>query len=383
MIFAARPELRAAARARRQAGIGFTFNGYLAILALERIAPDQTMAPPARPNLRQIANSLGLSVTTVSRALKDGPEVNPRTRARVQKAAAKAGYAPNIHGLALRTGRTRTIAAILPLETRAYVADLAKVPLIEGMTLAASENGYALSIFSTGPEEDQLWSLQRLVQSGISDGIIITRMAAKDPRIAFLKERSIPFVAFGRSATKPDYAYIDVDNEGMVRDAATKLIAQKHRRIALQLLTRDDESCEQRLRGYRQALAKAKLPFDPALVGHEEFTMAASESFFESVLDLPIPATALMCSSELGLLGAISALRKRGLVPGRDVGLFVRDNTRLSKYLAVPLLTHFVDLAEAGRLAVDALLRQIEDPGSPLTQIVMSGHFERYRGSDV
>lgn len=116
------------------------------------------MAPPARPNLRQIANSLGLSVTTVSRALKEGPEVHPRTRARVQKAAAKAGYAPNIHGLALRTGRTRTIAAILPLETRAYVADLAKVPLIEGMTLAASENGYALSIFSTGPEEDQLWS---------------------------------------------------------------------------------------------------------------------------------------------------------------------------------------------------------------------------------
>ncbi|MBZ9822224.1 LacI family DNA-binding transcriptional regulator [Mesorhizobium sp. CA4] len=114
-------------------------------------------------------------MTTVSRALKEGPEVHPRTRARVQKAAAKAGYTPNIHGLALRTGRTRTIAAILPLETRAYVADLAKVPLIEGMTLAASENGYALSIFSTGPEEDQLWSLQRLVQSGISDGIIITR----------------------------------------------------------------------------------------------------------------------------------------------------------------------------------------------------------------
>ncbi|TIM68575.1 MAG: LacI family transcriptional regulator, partial [Mesorhizobium sp.] len=160
------------------------------------------MAPPARPNLRQIAASLGLSVTTVSRALKEGPEVHPRTRARVQKAAAKAGYTPNIHGLALRTGRTRMIAAILPLETRAYVADLAKVPLIEGMTLAASENGYGLSIFSTGPEEDQLWSLQRLVQSRMSDGIIITRMMAKDPRIAFLKERSIPFVAFGRSATK-------------------------------------------------------------------------------------------------------------------------------------------------------------------------------------
>ena len=336
------------------------------------------MAPPARPNLRQIATSLGLSVTTVSRALKEGPEVHPKTRARVQKAAAKAGYAPNVHGLALRTGRTRTIAAILPLETRAYLADLAKVPFIEGMTLAASENGYALSIFSTGPEEDQLWSLRRLVQSGISDGIIITRMVAKDPRIAFLKERGIPFVTFGRSTARPDCAYVDVDNEAMVREATKRLIADGHRRIALQLLTRDDESCEQRLRGYTQALKTARLPFDGMLVGHEEFTMAASEAFFDSVLALPNPPTALMCSSELGLLGAVSALRKRNLVPGRDVGLFVRDNTHLSQYLSVPVLAHFVDLAEAGRLAVSALLRQIENPTAPLAQIVLPGHFEHY-----
>jgi LacI family transcriptional regulator len=215
----------------------------------------------------------------------------------------------------------------------------------------------------------------------MSDGIIITRMAAKDPRIAFLKERRIPFVAFGRSAGKPDYAFVDVDNEAMVQEATLKLIAEKHCRIALQLLTRDDESCEQRLRGYRQALARAMLSFDPALVGHEEFTMAASESFFEAVLDLAKPATALMCSSELGLLGAISALRKRHLIPGRDVALFVRDNTHLSKYLAIPVLAHFVDLAEAGRLAVKALLPQIEEPEAAPAQVVMPGRFELYSGS--
>lgn len=336
------------------------------------------MAPSDRPNLRQLATSLGLSVTTVSRALKDGPEVHPQTRARVKKAAAKAGYAPNIHGQALKTGRTRTIAAILPLETRAYVADLVKIPFIEGMTLAAAENGYALSIVSTVPEEDQLWSLQRLVQSGMSDGIIITRMVANDPRVAYLKERRIPFVTFGRSTAQSDCAYVDVDNEAMVREAAAKLIAEGHHRIALQLLIRDDESCEQRLQGYKRALAAAKIPFDPMLVGYEEFTMAASEAFFESVLALPAPATALMCSSELGLLGAVSAMRRRNLSPGRDIALFVRDNTQLSKYLSVPALVHVVDVAEAGRLAVSALLSQIEDPAATLAQIVMPGHFERY-----
>lgn len=335
------------------------------------------MTKSARPNLRQIAADLGLSVTTVSRALKDGPEVHPKTIARVKRAASEAGYAPNFHGQALRTGRTRIIAVILPLETRAYLADIAKVPLIEGMTLAAQEHGYALSVFSTSPEEDPLWSLKRVVQSGISDGVIVTRIAAKDPRIDFLIKSGVPFVTFGRSDLRTDHAYVDIDNEAMARRAVEYLVAEGHRRIALQLLSRDDQSSEMRLSGYRNALAAAGIAFDEALIGHEDFTVSASESLFERMLDLAEPPTALMCANELGLLGAISALRRRSLVPGRDVALFSRDATGITKYLSLPVLAHFVDLSEVGRLAVEGLLRQIDEPRAALVQAVLPGHFER------
>jgi len=333
------------------------------------------MIDRGRPNLRQIAGRLGLSVTTVSRALKDGPEVHPTTIARVKEAAAAAGYAPNFHGQALRTGRTHTIAVILPLETRAYLADLAKVPLIEGMTLAAQENGYTLSIYSTSPEEDRLKSLERLIQSSSSDGVIITRMMAQDARIAFMRQRRIPFVTFGRSDETDGYAYVDIDNESMGFEAATRLIAAGHRRIALQLLSRDDHSSALRLRGYQQALDKAGLPHDPRLVGYDDFTMAASESFFERMLDLSPPPTGLICANELGLLGAISALRKRNLQPGRDVGIVARDNTDICRYLSLPVLAHFVDMAEVGRQIVTALLLQIETPKSPPAQILLRGEF--------
>ncbi|GLS21019.1 LacI family transcriptional regulator [Labrys miyagiensis] len=336
------------------------------------------MGPIETTNLRKIATSLGLSVTTVSRALKDGPEVHPQTIARVKARAAEAGYAPNLHGRALRTGRTRMIVVILPLETRAYLADIAKVPLIEGMTLAAQERGYTLSIYSTTPDEDRLQSLNRLIQSGNCDGVIVTRMTAGDARIAFMRQHNVPFVAFGRSDVAIDYAYVDIDNEGMAREATRRLIAEGHRRIALQLLSRDDQSSAMRLRGYFSSLADADLTQDPSLVGYDDFTMAASEKFFERMLDLPMPPTGLICANELGLLGAISALRKRNLLPGRDVGLVSRDSTGMCKYLALPVLTHFVDMSEVGRLLVDALLRQINDPGAERSHIVLKGQFERY-----
>jgi LacI family transcriptional regulator len=329
-------------------------------------------------NLRQIATSLGLSVTTVSRALKDGPEVHPQTIARVKAKAAEAGYAPNLHGRALRTGRTRMIVAILPLETRAYLADIAKVPLIEGMTLAAQEEGYTLSIYSTIPDEDRLQSLHRLIQSGNCDGVIVTRMTAADTRIALMRQYKIPFVTFGRSDVAIDYAYVDIDNEGMAREATRRLIADGCHRIALQLLSRDDQSSAMRLSGYFSSLADAGLPHDLSLVGYDDFTMAASESFFERMLDLPIPPTGLICANELGLLGAISALRKRNLAPGRDVGLISRDSTGICKYLSVPVQTHFVDMSEVGHLLVNALLRQINDPDAERSHIVLKGQFERY-----
>lgn len=336
------------------------------------------MGPIKTTNLRQIATSLGLSVTTVSRALKDGPEVHPQTIARVKAKAAEAGYAPNLHGRALRTGRTRMIVVILPLETRAYLTDIAKVPLIEGMTLAAQEQGYTLSIYSTTPDEDRLQSLHRLIQSGNSDGVIVTRMTAGDARIAFLRQYKVPFVAFGRSDVAIDYAYVDIDNEDMAREATLRLIAEGHHRIALQLLSRDDQSSALRLRGYFSALADGHLPQDPCLVGYDDFTMAASESFFERMLDLPIPPTGLICANELGLLGAISALRKRNLAPGRDVSLISRDSTGMCRYLALPVLTHFVDMSEVGRLLVDALLHQINDPEAEKPRIVLKGRFERF-----
>ena len=330
------------------------------------------------PNLKQIATELRLSATTVSRALKDGPEVHPQTIARVKEAAARAGYVPNFHGRALRLGQSRTLTAILPLETRDYLSDLLKLPLIEGLTRAAQESGYSLMVHSTMPDEDPQDSLLRVIQTGSSDGIVITRMVSGDPRVKFLLDRGIPFVAFGRTDEDLDYAYVDIDNESIAYEATQALLSGGCRRIALQLLTLEDLCSAMRMEGHRKALEQAGMTVDPELIGHDDFTMSASESWFNRMLDLPDPPTGLICANELGLLGALSALRKRGLAPGRDIQIVVRDNTLMSRYFSVPLNAHVVDIARAGQHLVEALLLQLQAPSTPKTKLLLQATFMRF-----
>jgi LacI family transcriptional regulator len=333
-----------------------------------------------RPNLRRIANELGLSVTTVSRALKDGPEVHPDTIRRVKAAATAAGYVPNLHGRALRTGLTRTLTAILPMETRDYLSDIAKLPLIEGLTIAAQAKGYGLSIYSTTPEEEPQENLRRLIQAGSADGIVITRMVADDPRIPFLLDRKIPFIAFGRSGSPHDYAYVDVDNETIASEATSMLVEKGCRRIALQLLAREDQYSTARKAGYAKAHDRAGLPLDERLIGLEDFTMQASEGWISRLLNLPDPPTGLVCANELGLLGALSATRRKGLTVGRDFHVVVRDNTHICRYLSVPLVAHTVDMVAIGHNLVEGLVRQIEQPDAPRMHCIHTGTVELIGG---
>jgi len=324
------------------------------------------MTEKRRPNLRWLADELGLSMTTVSRALKDREDVHPDTIRRVKAAAEAAGYVPNLHGRALRTGSTRNLIAILPMETREYLADIAKLPLMEGMTVAARERGYTLTVFSTTPEERPQDSLDLVLHSGASDGVIITRMLAEDPRVPYLLERRVPFIAFGRTRLHHEYAYVDIDNERIAYEATSALIGRGCRRIALQLLIPEDQYSAMRLDGYCRAFQDHGLTLDPDLIGHDDFTMDASEHWVGRLFDSANPPTGLVCANELGLLGALSALRRRGLTTSHDFSIATRDNTRIAGHLWAPLVTHTVDMVSVGRALVEGLVDQIENPDAPL-----------------
>ena len=326
-------------------------------------------------NLKQIAAELSLSVTTVSRALKDGPEVHLSTIERVKEVAKRVGYVPNHHGRALKTGKTQTLTAVLPMETRDYLSDLLKLPLIEGMTLAARQRGYSLSIYSTTPDDDPVESVQRLLQARSADGLIITRMVSGDPRVKLLLDQRIPFVAFGRTDLDLAYPYVDIDNEQIAYDATRRLMDKGCRRIALQLLVPEDQASAMRLAGYGRAMAEAGIPIDQALIGHGTFTMELSAAWFDRLLASSDPPTGVACANELGLLGALHALGRRGLVPGRDVHIVTRDNTRLARFLPAKIGVHSVDITDVGHKLIEILESRIANPHEPVATVLLQGRF--------
>lgn len=180
-----------------------------------------------RVNLRTVATRLGLSVTTVSRALKDGPEVNSATIDRVKKTAAELGYRRNLVGLNLRTGKTHAVGLVMPFQRNAEM-NIVVGSLIEGVCDAMRERGYRTTVVPQFPSDDRLSTVRNLVDEGTVDGIILTHTTPQDERVRYLLEVGMPFATFGRTELLSSHPSIDIDHEEIGAAAAARLLDAGH-----------------------------------------------------------------------------------------------------------------------------------------------------------
>ena len=178
--------------------------------------------------LRTVAASLGLSVTTVSRALKEGPEVNRATIERVKAAARSLGYRPNLGGLNLRTGKTHAIGIVLPFERQGEM-NIVVSSLVEGVSRCMKAIGYRTIAVPQLQADDPLTAVRDLVEEGSVDGVIITHTRPQDDRVKYLLEAGMPFVTFGRTELLSIHPSLDIDHEIIGADAARLLLDAGHR----------------------------------------------------------------------------------------------------------------------------------------------------------
>jgi LacI family transcriptional regulator len=150
---------------------------------------DDETSPPGRPTLKTLAFMTGLGVTTVSRALKDAPEIGAETRRRVQLVAKQIGYRPNRAGVRLRTGKTNVISLVLNTEHEimSFVSDI-----IYGVSEVIADTPYHLIVTPYSRSQDPLDPIRYLVETGSADGVIISRTQPNDPRARYMLERGIP-----------------------------------------------------------------------------------------------------------------------------------------------------------------------------------------------
>ncbi len=149
-----------------------------------------------RPTLRTIAFMTGLGVTTVSRALKDAPDIGADTKKRVRLIADQIGYRPNRAGVRLRTGKTNVISLIL--ETSEGVIGFLS-QMVAGVSERLASTNYHLILTPALPGRDPLDAVRYIHDTGSADGVIISRTEPNDRRVRYLIERGLPFAAHGRT----------------------------------------------------------------------------------------------------------------------------------------------------------------------------------------
>ena len=317
------------------------------------------LAPFQRSTLRTLAQELGLSVTTVSRALKDGPEVHPDTVARVKAAAEAAGYRPDWRAVNLRTGRTGVIAVLYYAPAvRDDFGDTSVTMVVEGIGRRLAGTAYMPMVQLVTSVEDGLEHARRIVSEKLADGIIMSGTTPHDARVRLMQEHRFPFVTFGRTEL-PEHPWYDIDNEAAAHDATAWLAAGGRRRIALLAPPTELSFTNQRLDGYRRALAAAGQAFDADLVVNCDLVASSGRAGMAHVLSCADPADAAVCATGILALGALAGIRDAGLVPQRDVALVSRDGARLFEYVDPPLPTCFASSSDAGWALADLILAAI------------------------
>lgn len=190
------------------------------------------IAAQKKGTLKTLAAELGLSITTVSRALTGYSDVAAATRARVIAAAEAADYVPNSAAKMLVTGRSGFVGFLLPLrDTQTFDPFLGEY--IAGLSAGLAQRGRDLFMATVASTQSELTVLQHIVESGRADAMVLTRIAEHDERVDYLVKRGFPFVAHGRTLNHDAYSWIDTDGEQAFSELFAWLYDLGHRSIGL------------------------------------------------------------------------------------------------------------------------------------------------------
>ncbi|TPN05584.1 LacI family DNA-binding transcriptional regulator [Mesorhizobium sp. B2-1-3] len=342
-----------------------------------RTDSDDETSARERPTLKTLAFMTGLGVTTVSRALKDAPEIGAETRRRVQLVAKQIGYRPNRAGVRLRTGKTNVISLVLNTEHEimSFVSDI-----IYGVTEVIADTPYHLIVTPYSRSQDPLDPVRYLVETGSADGVIISRTQPNDPRARYMLERGIPFATHGRTDMGLVHPYHDFDNYAFAAEAVRHLAGLGRRRLALVTPPVGLTYHGHTVNGFADALSEvgaSEVPFNTVSIDHiEQIRMRTAQ-----LMRRDIRPDGIVSSAAAATLAIVAGVEDAGLKLGRDIDVVSKQSSELLHLFRRELLIVNENFRLAGSELARAVLGWIGGaaPGS-LQSLSAPGEVVAYRG---
>ncbi|MCV9996713.1 LacI family transcriptional regulator [Pararhizobium sp. YC-54] len=321
-------------------------------------------SPNERPTLKTIAFMTGLGITTVSRALKDAPDIGAETKERVRLIAAQVGYHPNRAGVRLRTGKTNVISLILNLEEE-FIGLTS--PMVIGVSEILATTQYHLVITPYSGHSDPLDPVRYVLDTGAADGVIISRTEPKDPRVALMMERNFPFGTHGRTEMGLVHPYHDFDNERFAYDAVRMLVERGRRRIMLLQPPRSLTYHIHMRTGFERGLrdfGAASVPFNTVDLDN---SLADIRAACEAVMRAPDAPDGAISGSGGGAVALVAGIEAAGLKLGHDIDIVSKQSNDFLQWLRPEVITLREDFRLAGRELAKAVIARIE--GRPASEL--------------
>lgn len=306
----------------------------------------------AKVGIKDIAAKAGVSIATVSHALRNPGRVSPATRTKVLEAAEEVGYTPNNLAVSLRTSRSGNIVAIIP-----DVADSYNSGIIKSIEKVAHSRGYSVLLGDTQGSERREREFAAMTRSRQADGIILMshRLPFDLGNGASLED--LPPLVNGSEFTGHEgIPTVSIDNVQAAADATTHLIEYGHRDIAVITGDMNSTSAKDRVTGFRRAMAEAGLVPNECLIAYGDYSLGSGESEAEKLLLQRLRPTAIFCFSDEIALGCMYTLRQHGFQVPDDISVIGFDNIPFAKYCAPPLTTIAQPVDEIGGTCATLLL---------------------------
>ncbi|NLG83166.1 MAG: LacI family transcriptional regulator [Firmicutes bacterium] len=306
--------------------------------------------------IMEVARAAGVSKSTVSRVL-NGVPVSEEARRRVEAAIAALNFKPNAQARGLSLRRSHLIGVVVPEIARIFYGEV-----LEGIESALAETGFEMIVCSTRNRQGREWGLTKLLWSKRVDGLILVTPREFSPQALKSLKGEFPVVLV--DGTSDSFSSISVDNFAGGFMATEHLLRLGHRRIGL-ILGPDTRESDQRLRGYKKALADYDCRFVPELIRSGDYLFDSGFTAMEELLALPERPTAVFAASDLMAIGALKAAEAHGIKVPEDLALVGFDDIEAARWTSPALTTIRQPLRQLGEIGGRTIVKAITKKNDP------------------
>ncbi|GAA3118279.1 LacI family DNA-binding transcriptional regulator [Streptomyces rameus] len=325
---------------------------------------------PGTPTLEEVAARAGVGRGTVSRVVNNAAGVSDSTRRTVQQAIAELGYVPNLAARSLAGRRADAVALVMTEPDWRLFAEPFFSGIVSSLGDALADTGMQLLLTLVRSDAERRRFLE-YARGGRVDGVLLMSVHADDPLPDMLAEARLPTVLLGRRSGDERVSYVDADNAGGARDAVAHLLATGRRAIATITGPLDMYVAQCRLRGYREALASARLAADDSWVAQGDFTEESGQRAMARLLERHPGIDGVLAASDTTAAGALRALRTAGRRVPQDVAVIGFDDFPLAERTEPRLSTVRQPLTEIGRVMVRLLVEELEEPAVAWRHVIL------------